>query len=214
MERLVESDSYEHYNGTASYLLYTSESAIFPFVKYEKQLAEINDYCIYLLKCLKEKILEAEAEAQKANDQHIQKAEFLNYQYGKILQWKFLYQDINKYTMLLLLLAFFESTLNEIANWFSDIAGYTSDWKKIRNPKVSDYICQIGICCGTDLRQKVAAELAYYDVIRKIRNQFIHNEWDQLTDQYEQFVLADVINMISHVILIVEKSALGSGLIG
>ena len=32
MERLVESDSLEHDNGTAGYLLFTTDSGIFPFV--------------------------------------------------------------------------------------------------------------------------------------------------------------------------------------
>lgn len=217
MEQLAESDSYEHYDGTAGYLLYTTKSSIYPFVKYEEQLAEINDYCIYLLNCLKEKVREEESAARNVDNRHFQEfwaeQEAWDYQYGKFLSWEFLYQDINKCTMLLLLLAFFESTLNEIARWFSDIAGISSDWKKVRNPKVSDYIQQIGKCCNVDLQYEMKDELAYYDSIRKIRNQFIHNEWEQITDRYKMFVLADVINMISRIIEKIEQNAMSSGLI-
>lgn len=53
LERLVESDSIEHFEGSAGYLLFTAQSSIFPFVKFESQLSEINDYCLYLLTCLK-----------------------------------------------------------------------------------------------------------------------------------------------------------------
>ena len=209
LERLVESDSVEHYEGTAGYLLFTTESAIFPFVKFEDQLSEINDYCLYLLTCLKAKVKEFEPF-------DIDKGDFdgpYSWEYHKLLSWKFLYQDINKCTLLSLLLAFFESTLNEITNWFSGEAGNVAEWKKVRNPKVSDYIAQIGKCCKTDLQCELANELVYYDSIRKMRNQFVHNEWSQITDRYQKFVLADVINMISHVIMKVERAALSSGLI-
>ena len=209
MERLIESDSYEHYDGTAGYLLFTTDSAIFPFVKYEEQLAEINDYCLYLLTCLKAKVLEFEPFDIDNNDWNAPES----WEYHKLLSWSFLYRDINKCTILLLLLAFFESTLNEITSWFSDIAGLSTDWKKVRNPKVSDYIRQIGACCKTELQHELTAELTYYDSVRKLRNQFIHNEWEQITDRYEKFVLADVINMISQVIMKVERSAMSSGLL-
>ena len=209
LERLVESDSVEHCEGTAGYLLFTTESAIFPFVKFEEQLSEINDYCLYLLTCLKAKVKEFEPFDIDKDDWDAP----WSWEYHKLLFWEFLYQDINKCTLLSLLLAFFESTLNEITNWFSDEAGITAEWKKVRNPKVSDYIVQIGKCCKVALPQDLVNELAYYDSIRKIRNQFVHNEWEQITDRYKKFVLADVINMISHVIMKVEQTALSSGLI-
>lgn len=209
LELLVESNSVEHYEGTAGYLLFTTESAIFPFVKFEEQLSEINDYCLYLLTCLKAKVKEFEPF-------DIDKDDWVapwSWEFQKFLSWKFLYQDINKCTLLSLLLAFFESTLNEITNWFSNEAGLTAEWKKVRNPKVSDYIIQIGKCCKIDLQQELGDELAYYDSIRKIRNQFVHNEWEQITNRYNKFVLADVINMISRIIMKVEQTALFSGLI-
>ena len=209
LERLVESDSTKHYEGTADYLLFTTESSIFPFVKFEEQLSEINDYCLYLLTCLELKVKEFESFDNNKENWNAPKS----WKYHKFLSWSFLYRDINKCTLLSLLLAFFESTLNEIANWFSDETEMTSEWKKVRNPKVSDYIVQIGECCKTDLLQSVADELVYYNMIRKIRNQFVHNEWEQITDRYEKFVLADVINMISHVIMKIENAAISSGVI-
>ncbi len=210
LERLVESDSIEHLEGSAGYLLFTAQSSIFPFVKFESQLSEINDYCLYLLTCLKAKV--AEFEPFDIADVDLDAPS--SWGYYKFLSWQFLYQDINKCTLLSLLLAFFESTLNEITIWFSDEAGTASEWKKVRNPKVSDYIAQIGKCCGTDLQHELADELAYYDSVRRIRNRFVHNEWEQLSDRYKQFVLADVIDMISHVIMKIEQTALFSGLIG
>lgn len=210
LERLSESDSLAHYEGTAGYFLFTTESSIFPFVKFEEQLAEINDYCLYLLICLEAKVKEFEPFDTDKEDWDAPKS----WEYHQLLSWQFLYQDINKCTLLALLLAFFESTLNEITNWFSDKAGRAGEWKKVRNPKVSDYLAQIGKCCKADLQHELAKELAYYDSIRRIRNQFVHNEWEQITDRYKKFVLADVIDMISHVIAKVEQKALSSGVIG
>ena len=210
MERLVESDSLEHDNGTAGYLLFTTDSGIFPFVKYEEQLAEINDYCLYLLTCLKNKV-------QEYAPFDIAPEDYWNtppsWEYRKLLSWSFLYRDINKCTLLLLLLAFFESTLNEIADWFSELAGLSAQWKKARNPKVSDYIGQIGTCCKRDLSRELAEELSYYDTVRKLRNEFVHRQWDQLTCRSEKFVLADVINMISQVLRRVERGAMSAGLL-
>jgi len=209
LEGLKESDVWEHNEGSAGYLLFATDSGIFPFVKYEEQLAKINDYCVYLLKCLNEKVREFEASDREDGWDAPE-----SWEYRSFLSWSFLCRDINKCTLLLLLLAFFESTLNEIANWFSDLAGQSSEWKKVRNPKVSDYIRQIGVCCRTDLQGVLTDELAYYDRVRRIRNQFVHNEWDQITDRYERFVLADVVDMISHVIAAIEQSALTAELIG
>lgn len=206
---MFESGSSARYEGTAGYLLFTTDSGLFPFVKFEEQLAEINDYCLYLLTCLKEKVTEYEPFDIGEDDWDAPASR----EYRKLLSWQFLYRDINKCTLLSLLLAFFESALNEIAGWFSEIAGCSSAWKKVRNPKVSDYILQIGACCNADLRHDAADELAYYDSVRKIRNQFVHHEWEQITDRYEKFVLADVIDMISQVIAKIEQSALSSGLI-
>ncbi len=208
MERLKESHSCEHYAGNAGYLLFVTESGVFPFVKYEEQLAKINDYCLYLLICLKEKVDTFEPFDIDEHDW----AGPVSWEHSQFLSWSFLYEEINKYTLLLLLLAFFESVLSEIANWFSDITG-NSQWKKVRNPKVSDYIRQIGMCCRADLQDSLADELAYYDSIRKIRNQFVHHTWEQMTDQHEKFALADVINMISRVIAGIEQSALAVDLI-
>lgn len=214
LEGLFESDSLEHCEGTAGYLLFITESAIYPFVKFEEQLAEINDYCFYLLTCLKGKVTEFEAFDIDSENWAAHLATSESWKYRKFLSWRFLYRDINKCTLLSLLLAFFESSLNEIAAWFSELSGYSSQWKKVRNPKVSDYLQQIGSCCKVDLPCEMAEELAYYHSVRKIRNQFVHNEWEQITDRYKRFILADVIDMISHVITKVEKSALISGLIG
>lgn len=209
LEGLTESDSEEHDKGTSSYLLYKTESGIFPFVKYEEQLAEMNDYCVYLLTCLENKLQEFEPVCfdQDDGDGPISWAQ------RKHLSWRFLYEDINKCTMLLLLLAFFESTLSEIAHWFSEITHQTARLKKIRNPKVSDYLTEIGACCEVNLNQALTEELSFYDEIRKIRNDFVHHEWDQLTDRYEKFHLADVIHMISQVLWQIEQSALSSQLL-
>ena len=68
LERLAESDSIEHYEGIAGYLLFTTQSAIFPFVKFEEQLSEINDYCLYLLTCLRVKVKEFEPFAIERDD--------------------------------------------------------------------------------------------------------------------------------------------------
>lgn len=41
---------------TPPYLLFTSISGVCPYVKYEEQSADINDYCLLILNTLKSKI--------------------------------------------------------------------------------------------------------------------------------------------------------------
>ena len=41
----------------------------------------------------------------------------------------------------------------------------------------------------------------------------MHNDWEQITDQPEKFLLPDVIDMISRVIAAIEQSALAAKLI-
>ncbi len=208
-EGLWESASAAHDEGRAGYRLYLCRSGIFPLVKYEEQLAQINDYCLYLLTCLEEKVTSL-APAEKDRGWFAPVTWQVHCYYG----WLSMYQEVNKGTMLLLLLAFLETSLQELTEWFSDLAGRLAQWKKVHNPKVSDQLQQLGRCCGRDLREELAAELACYNKVRRIRNRFVHSQWDRMGDWPRQFSLAEVIDMISRILTRVEEAGLSAGLIG
>lgn len=55
MKDLGESGMLYHME-TPPYLLFTSISSVCPYVKYEEQSADINDYCLLILNTLKSKI--------------------------------------------------------------------------------------------------------------------------------------------------------------
>ena len=54
-EGLIESLEFYRDNN-ARYFLFFSVSSVYPFVKYEEELAEINDYCLFVLCQLENKL--------------------------------------------------------------------------------------------------------------------------------------------------------------
>lgn len=54
-EKLMESGMLYHLE-MPPYLLFISISGVYPYVKYEEQSADINDYCLLILNTLKSKI--------------------------------------------------------------------------------------------------------------------------------------------------------------
>lgn len=207
-EGLWESNSAAHDEGRAGYCLYLCRSGIFPLVKYEEQLAQINDYCLYLLTCLEEKVASLAPAKEEGWFAPI------TWQGHSYFGWRAMHEEVNKGTMLLLLLAFLETSLQELTEWFSGLAGWPAERKNVRNSKVSNQLHQLGQCCGRDLREELAAELTYYDKVRRIRNRFVHSQWDQMGDWPQQFSLAEVIDMISRILTGVEDAGLSAGLIG
>lgn len=56
-------------------------------------------------------------------------------------------------------------------------------------------------------------ELTYLDMVRKIRNQFVHREWDQVEKHYDKFNLCDVFHVISQCFSEIKKAACREGII-
>lgn len=202
-------ERYKHYSSEEMhYILYESISIVYPFVKFEQQIADINDYC-----CLVINSLEAQIKKDKPSSLDNKKIDYsdqLGFLDDDLLNanhisfWEAILRDINKCTMLLLLLSYLESSLNEIANWFCKEKRIPF---KNNNTNVTYSLDKIGQCCGVDLNQALKEELKTYNKVRKIRNEFVHKEWDQLTDRYDRFELSEVFNMVSLIIAKIEKKA-------
>lgn len=129
-EGLIESNRLYFEEEEAPYSLFSSVSSVYPFVKYEEELAEINDYCCFILCQLENKLKElikdydVPFELVKSYQREKQTKKDLNdifdsaYMFSTVNTWKKLSCDINKCTLLLLILSYLESSLNEIAKWF------------------------------------------------------------------------------------------------
>lgn len=135
------------------------------------------------------------------------------YMFSPVSLWEKLSQDINKCTMLLLVLSYLESSLNEIANWFCKKKLILLGRKESRDSEVSFYLEKISECCRYNLKDVLKEELEYLNNIRKIRNQFVHREWDQVEKNYGKFRLCDVFNTVSLIFSAIEKAACNNGII-
>ena len=206
----------------STYCLFETISGIYPFVKFEAEIAAINDYCCFLLWHLKQKLIDI-ARQRKLGitfvdnmkdvwDPILYFEDVLDYPHS-LLTWKNISADINKCTMLLLWLSYLESSLDEIAHWFCEKLKVPFGVKKKGITYVEHCLERIGSCCHNDLIARHTLEIDYYHKIRKIRNQFVHVEWEQITNRYEQFRLDGVINMISIIIQSIEETACRSGVI-
>lgn len=224
-EGLIE--SYEFYSTNEStYFLFSSISTVYPFTKFEEELAEINDYCLFILRQLEDKLktlikdsggrFEFVNSYQSAKDNSEEEIEeFFNsdYMFSPVLTWEKLSRDINKCTLLLLLLSYLESSLNEIAKWFCDESSINLGRKESGTSEIIFYLEKIGQCCHSNLINTLENEIVYLNEVRKIRNQFVHREWEQINQHYDKFRLCDVFNTISIFFTEIEKAACNHGII-
>lgn len=153
-EGLIESQEF-YTDNKAQYFLFRSISSVYPLVKFEEELAEINDYCVFILSKIEDKL----NTLIKDSDVHFELIKGCQ------------------------LLSYLESSLNEIANWFC------------KERSVSEN------------------ELVFLNKVRKIRNKFVHREWEQLEKHYDQFRLCEVFNVISIFFTEIEKAACNIGII-
>ena len=115
--------------------------------------------------------------------------------------------------MLLLLLSYLESSLNEIAQWFCEVCSIPLGKKQKGTNEIAFYIQKIGECCQCDLTETLQKELLYLGRVRKIRNRFVHKAWEQEEEQYDQFYLCDVFRVVSMIFTQIERAACQKGII-
>ena len=225
-EGLIESNRLYFEEEEAPYSLFSSVSSVYPFVKYEEELAEINDYCCFILCQLENKLKElikdsdVPFELVKSYQREKQTKKDLNdifdpaYMFSPVTTWEKLSRDINKCTLLLLILSYLESSLNEIAKWFCGECSIPLGQKDKGSSAVAFYLKKIGECCQCDLIKTLENELKYLNMVRKIRNQFVHSEWEQMDGHYDKFRLCDVFNAASKFLTEIENAACNAGIIG
>lgn len=225
-EGLIESNRLYFEEEEAPYSLFSSVSSVYPFVKYEEELAEINDYCCFILCQLENKLKElikdsdVPFELVKSYQREKQTKKDLNdifdpaYMFSPVTTWEKLSRDINKCTLLLLILSYLESSLNEIAKWFCEERLISLGQKEKGISAVAFYLKKIGECCQCDLIKTLENELKYLNMVRKIRNQFVHSEWEQVEEHYDKFRLCDVFNAASKFLTEIENAACNAGIIG
>lgn len=200
-EGLIESHEF-YEDKELPYSLFSSISSVYPFVKFEKELAEINDYCFFILCRLEDKLKELINESNApfelikgyqsekyGTEEDVESFFSTEYMFSPVFTWEKLSRDINKCTLLLLLLSYLESSLNEIAKWFCEEKSILLGRKKVGNNEITFYIDKIGQCCCCNLVEVLENELSYLNRVRKIRNQFVHREWDQVERHYDRFCI-------------------------
>lgn len=208
------------------YTLFASISSVYPFVKFEEELVEINDYCLFLLRCLEEKLkiliedskapfhlVEGYRRAEERAGETMDELFDTAHMFSPVKTWEKLSHDINKCTLLLLILSYLESSLNEIAKWFCEERLVPLGRKERGDDEITFYIRKIGQCCACDLAGTLKKELAYVREVRKIRNQFVHREWNQVGRHYDKFRLCDVFCAVSVIFAETEKAACDAGII-
>lgn len=220
-------DSREFYEDKElPYALFSSISSVYPFVKFEEELAEINDYCLFILCRLEErlktliedsnipfKLIEGYRRAEAYTAEEAEELFDPAYMFSPVITWEKLSRDINKCTLLLLVLSYLESSLNEIAKWFCEERSVPLGRKERGDDEITFYLRKIGQCCACDLTGTLEDELAYVRKVRKIRNQFVHREWEQVDKHYDKFRLCDVFRAVSVIFAEIEKAACATGLI-
>lgn len=224
-EGLIERQEF-YKDKESPYSLFSSISTVYPFVKFEEELAEINDYCFFILCQLEDKLkiliedsdvqFELIKSYQHAKEYTTEEMEAIfdpAYMFSPVITWEKLSRDINKCTLLLLILSYLESSLNEIAKWFCEESSVSLGRKGRGNNEIMFYLEKIDQCCHCNLIKTLESELVYLNKVRKIRNQFVHREWDHVEKHYDKFRLCDVFNVTSIFFTEIEKAACNIGII-
>lgn len=216
-EGLVESRKIDKND---KYELYESISIVYPFVKFQEELKEINDYCYFVIKQLKDKIIglieksncnfkivEKKKQIEEIDEWDFEEATDPAFSNTGVIKWENILNNINKPSMLLILLSYLESSLDEIANWFCETQKISIGKKERGISKIEFYIMKIGECCHCDLLNELSVEMIYLKKVKEIRNKLVHKEWDQVEKFDDKFYLCEVFNMISTIFRKVEKVA-------
>ena len=224
-EGLVQSQEF-YADEDLPYSLFCSISSVFPFVKYEQELEEINDYCFFILSHLEDKIKTLISDSDVSFElikggrpqREYTKEELKDlfnpaYMFSPVLTWERLSRDVNKCTLLLLILSYLESSLNEIAKWFCEERSIALGKKEKGVSEIAFYLKKIGQCCKCDLEKTLENELAYLSRGRKIRNQFVHRGWSMTEEDYDEFRLCEVIDAAAKIFAGTEKAACDAGII-
>lgn len=224
-EGLIESREF-YTDKKIPYSLFSSISSVYPFVKFENELANINDYCFFILLQLEDKlktlINDSDVPFELINGYRQEKeysAEEIEdmfdpaYMFTPVITWEKLSHDINKCTLLMLILSYLETSLNEIAKWFCEERAIPLGRKEKGSNEITFYLEKISQCCDCNLIKVLEDEMVYLNMVRKIRNQFVHKAWDQVEERYNKFRLCDVINVTSVFFTEIEKAACTGGII-
>jgi len=202
------------------YELYESISNVYPFVKFEEELRNINDYCYFVTKQITDKIKELveksdcrfefvqkKRDIEEIDEWDLEEATDPAFSNTGVLRWESILNNINKPSMLLILLSYLESSLDEIVNWFYEKQKIPIGKKERKISKIEFYIIKIGECCHCNLVEELSVEIRYLKKVKEIRNKIVHKEWDQIEKFDDRFYLSDVINMLSVFFRKIERAA-------
>lgn len=217
-EGLVESRNLDE---NCKYRLYETISTVYPFAKFQEELKEINDYCYFVIQQITNKIIilieksncNFEIVERKKTIDEIDEWDFEEvtdpaFLDSGVLKWENILNDINKPSMLLILISYLESSLDEISSWFCEKKKIGIGRKERGISSIEFHIKMIGECCNCDLLSRLSEEIEYLRIIKKVRNQIVHKEWDQVEKFDDKFYLSDVFNVISDIFTKVEKAAI------
>lgn len=221
MEKLyqsIEIKYIENANHKSPYKLFETKSIIFPFVKYEEQLSEINGFIYFnnnniynKMDILKEKYNITEDNSKNKENLYFDKNNekyilFDDFDTGneEYLRWKYLTEEVNKCSNIVLLLAFLEGSLKEIY----ELEENKDKLKNKGTSKINFYISRISSLYNYNISKKIEKDLKIINQAKTIRNIYIH-EWDAyynlehnkiLDKDLKNFKIKLLINSISNII--------------
>lgn len=217
----LNSHSYEE---NIPYQLFVTNTGMFPFVKYEKHMAHLNDFIYYnnqsLYTILEEKYGDCK-ELSTSDYGSPFSFEEIEFRSGDYLSWQWLVEEVNKCNNIVLLLSFLEGTLKEIFDWYCEETKYMSDKKKKVIGKIEYYICAIADCCQFSIHCNLQHEFEIIEKAKEIRNIFVH-EWDAyyhekhfevLRNELKKFKITLLIDAISKIIGACEKAGIDFGIL-
>jgi hypothetical protein len=198
-------------NQYPEYDLFASKG-IYPFVKYEKELELLNEYCFNTIEIFSKKLKDSK---QKLEMQKLEKVEpltegyghFSSYEYEESLQgilWdmQWLFDTVTAAQLIILLYSFFETRIREIYTWFVKDKIIKDAIYNKKTAKIDMYLksFQTTSCHQIELVDLIM----FFKPVREIRNLFVHEQWDDLAQYLSKIKLYEIIGKISTALYVIE----------
>lgn len=199
--------------------MYFSKIEYTPFCLLDEDLRSLNDYCLFLLESINNKImgLHEEVKELKSGNQ-----KYLDEELGdvtedvlmglvefKIPNWENNRSFVVKSTCVMLLISFLEMALKSICDYIKTFAATSNKfiYEKSKD-KISNYKNMIN--CYLDKKLEFSNEVIEgLDKARRYRNKFAHGDWEEVQfDKTLELSLRDLIAIISEIMTEIENKLL------
>ncbi len=198
---------------TPDYLFRPDERFSLEFWEIEREMAQLNDYCLLSVSETGRHLQQMRRECADLmtgkkryvfpeDDFTGEQIDWLTEQIG---QWEDTYGFIAKAMCLLLLSAFLEKTLRGLITALSP-AGLRLAKERSGEGKVAQLLASLKTECRLSFDEP-SDSYAVRDVCRKLRNDFAHGEWDKVRRTVHNLSLRDAFSAVTQLLTAVEAAA-------